>query len=140
MLLRARPGADQRELEAAAQYHLPIRGWRNSVPDSIRDGIGIAALPLDITFPDLVNAAAEGETFDRQVAIQRLAWFGPKAAPAVPALIGALSTEELVEVAAEALGKIGPSAKDAIPALQAVPEDSLDKYWAEQAIEKIMAQ
>ena len=74
------------------------------------------------------------------LAARKLAWFGPAAETAVPALIEALKDEDLVEDAATTLGKIGPGAKDAIPALKAVPEDNLYKYYAEEAIEKITAQ
>lgn len=140
MLMRWRPGANQQELETIT-YRLPVLfSEYDQVQGRLADGLDIAALPLEITIPDLVETLEEGGTIDRMLAARKLAWFGPAAETAVPALIEALKDEDLVEDAATTLGKIGPGAKDAIPALKAVPEDNLYKYYAEEAIEKITAQ
>jgi HEAT repeat protein len=71
------------------------------------------------------------------IRLPRLTW----AAPAVPALVGALRDEhiEVRLAAAAALGRIGPAAAEAIPALTALLEQSDERFknTIRSAIEKI---
>jgi HEAT repeat protein len=70
--------------------------------------------------PILIAALSDDVT--RHDACQALDAMGPRAAPAVPALIGVLETQRR-DVAARALGRIGPAAKPAAPALLKLLKD-----------------
>ena len=141
-LLLWRPGANQRELNKVIfTYHFPFP-W---APDAreimirLRDGLNVAALPLEITVPDLIETLRQGEIGDRGAAARTLGQFGPGAAAAVPALIDTLGDEEyFVRLqAVQALGKIGPAAEAVIPALQAIQDDERIGPAAKKALEKI---
>ncbi len=103
------------------------------------DGLNVAALPLDVTVPDLIEKLREGGIGDRANAAWTLGQFGPGAATAVPALTDALDDEEYFTrvQAVRALGKIGPAAEAAIPALRAIQDDERIGRSAKQALEKI---
>jgi TolB-like protein len=137
MLMRWRPGANQQELEYIS-YRLFV--YNEELRERLSDGLDLAALPLDVTIPDLITALQEGGLLQRKDAARKLSWFGPSARVAIPALIEALSDEDMVQHASTALGRMGPVAADAIPVLEAVPEEYLHKYYAEQALKKITAQ
>jgi hypothetical protein len=83
-------------------------------------------------------AELKGEDpFGRQLAVQRLGWFGPAAAQAVPALIELLGDEVVCMEAVQSLGKIGPSARDAVPALDALKNESPIGFYAKMALKEI---
>jgi len=111
-----------------------------AVRERLFDGMYIAALPLEVTVPSLVEMVKGHDPFKRLSAVKTLGLFGPMAEPAVPALIAALD-DELEDVRKEAvlaLAKIGPAAKDAIPALEAaLQEGVLIGIYAEKAIKRI---
>ena len=116
--------------------------WDNEhrvVRERLDDGIRIAALPLEVTVPSLVESMQGDDPFARLVVFKTLGHFGPMAEPAVPALIAALDDElETVRKGAVlTLAKIGPAAKDAIPALEAMREQSLLGTYAIEALKKI---
>lgn len=72
------------------------------------------------TLPELIASLASDNAVARIVAAKVLADMGPKAEPAVFALIGNLSYQtnsEVRESAARALGAIGSAAKSAVPQL-----------------------
>ena len=108
------------------------------------DGMHIAALPLEVTVPSLVETWQGDDPIARLSAVKTLGRFSPMAEPAVPALIAALKDEfeDVRKEAATALGKIGPAAKDAIPALEvlqeeALQEESLVDFYTKEAIRRI---
>ncbi|MGX5842430.1 adenylate/guanylate cyclase domain-containing protein [Mesorhizobium sp. ArgA1] len=140
MLLKFRPGVDQKGLENLPDtLHLSFK-WDHehaSVRERLNDGVRIAALPLDVTVPSLEAELGTGNPFSQQYAAKRLGWFGPAAAQAVPALVEALKVEYLRREAIEALGKVGPSARAAIPALVALQNEALVGAYAKDALSKI---
>lgn len=81
----------------------------------------------------------------RHDAAYNIAWMGPAAAPAVPALITALERPDEVGVVLYsievALREIGPPARAAIPALEAKLDDPNDDvaFMARKAIQAIKA-
>jgi tetratricopeptide (TPR) repeat protein len=141
-LLLWRPGANQRELDRAViTYHFPFAWAPDGYKVKVRlmDGLNVAALPLDVTVPDLIEKLREAGIGDRTNAAWTLGRFGPGAAAAVSALTDALDDEEyfMRVQAVRALGKIGPAAEAAIPALQAIQDDERIGPSAKQALEKI---
>ncbi len=141
-LLLWRPGANQFELSRVPfKYHIPFP-WSpddREVVDRLIDGLKVAALPLDVTVPDLVVTLKEGDFFVRLQAAKTLGHFGPFAEDAVPVLIEALADEEeaMQREAVETLGKIGPAAKGAIPALEALKDARFVGFHAKKALQKI---
>lgn len=87
--------------------------------------------------PELIECLSESDPYLLVYTLQVLAGLGPRAAPAVPALIPTLSTSEVgrepgsrVSVraaAAQALGSIGPGASNALPVLRPLLND-LDAF------------
>ena len=70
MLMRWRPGANQQELETIT-YRLPVLfSEYDQVQGRLADGLDIAALPLEITIPDLVETLEEGGTIDRRANVK----------------------------------------------------------------------
>ncbi|CAN7244324.1 adenylate/guanylate cyclase domain-containing protein [Mesorhizobium sp. LjNodule214] len=140
MLLKFRPGVDQKGLENLPDtLHLSFK-WdyeHASVRERLNDGVRVAALPLDVTVTSLEAELGTGNPFSQQYAAKRLGWFGPAAAQAVPALVEALKVEYLRREAIEALGKVGPSARAAIPALVALQNEALIGAYAKDALSKI---
>ena len=82
------------------------------VRERLYDGMHIAALPLEVTVPSLVESLQSDDPFARLIAIKALGRFGPKAEPAIPALIAALDDEQedVRKGGVLALAKIGPAA------------------------------
>jgi adenylate cyclase len=107
------------------------------VRERLYDGIRVASLPLNVTVSSLMADLNQDDPFARTIAVQRLGWFGPAAAPAVPTLIELLGDEPLREKVIECLGKIGPEAKAAIPALVAMQNESIIGYYATDALKEI---
>ena len=140
MLLKFRPGVDQKGLENLPDtLHLSFK-WDHehaSVRERLNDGVRIAALPLDVTVASLEAELEAGNPFSQLYATRRLGWFGPAAAQAVPALVEALKVELLRREAIEALGKIGPPARAAIPALVALQNEALVGIYAKDALSRI---
>jgi TolB-like protein/class 3 adenylate cyclase/tetratricopeptide (TPR) repeat protein len=140
MLLKFRPGVDQRGLENLPDtLHLSFK-WDHehaSVPERLNDGVRVAALPLDVTVTSLEAELETGNPISQLYAAKRLGWFGPAAAQAVPALVEALKVEHLRREAIEALGKIGPPAQAAIPALVALQNEVLVGVYAKNALSEI---
>jgi len=127
-LLRWQPEASPSKLQfLVISYHFPYKWSYEAGKTSNRfaDGLDIAALPLDVTVASLVETLKNGPPAQRRYAAQDLGKFGPVAAEAVPALIGALSAESrgLRIASAKALGKLGPAAVAALPSLTALQED-----------------
>ncbi|RWO26050.1 tetratricopeptide repeat protein [Mesorhizobium sp.] len=140
MLLKFRPGADQKGLENLPDTYIFSFQWdyeHAGVRERLYDGLRIAALPLAITVTSLETELETGNPFSQQYAAERLGWFGPAAAQAVPALVEALKVEYLRRDAIEALGKIGPPARAAIPALVALQNEALIGIHAKDALSKI---
>src|SRR5262245_32464812 len=140
MLLKFRPGIDQRGLENlpnALPFSFKWDYEHASVRERLNDGVRIAALPLDVTITSLEAELETGNPFSQQYAAKRLGWFGPAALQAVPALVEALKVEYLRREAIEALGKIGPPARAAIPALVALQNEALVGTHAKDALSKI---
>ena len=77
----------------------------------------------------------------RTTAAEALASIGPKAAPAVPALIAAAGVADenvnVLRACAEALGAIGPAAAAALPVLREIAKLPRARWAAEAAIRKI---
>jgi tetratricopeptide (TPR) repeat protein len=141
MLLRWRPGAGQQELSDIALTYPYTYRWSSNAQkalDRLDDGMIIAALPLDITVPDLAGALQRGSAFERARTARTLARFGPQAADAVPALVRALDDPSPVvrSAAITALGRIGPKAKSAIPALARIQDTQL-RPLADGAVKEI---
>ncbi len=136
-----KPGASPGELRSSAySYHFPYEWSENrEVLDRIKDGVHIAALPLETTIPGLADALKSENKPGRIGAANMLGRFGPMAAEAVPALIDALADEEdaVRNQAVKALGKIGPAAEAAIPALTALLDTPLVGWQAKKALAKI---
>jgi adenylate cyclase len=140
MLVKFRPGVDQRGLENFPDtYTFPVQWDREhaSLRERLYDGLRVAALPLDVTVASLLAELEGSNPFNRVFAARRLGWFGSAAAQAVPALIDALKDEYLRQEAIVALGKIGPQAAAAIPALMALENEALIGSYARDALYKI---
>ena len=124
-------------------YHLPY-SWAHDEKEfetRLRDGLHVAAMPLDMTIEDLIETLRDEDADARRRAAMTLGWFGPNAADAVPALIDALVDEEqVVERAVVALGKIGPAAAAAIPDLTALTNTRYAGFEAKAALKKIAGQ
>lgn len=83
--------------------------------------------------PELIDCLGESDPYLLLYTLQVLAGLGPRAAPAVPALILALSASEagreprsrvfVRAAAAQTLGRIGPGASNALPALRPLLND-----------------
>ena len=130
MLLRWKPNASQQELSDIALAYPYTYRWSadgQKALDRLDDGMIIAALPLDITVPELADALQQGGAFERARTARTLARFGPQAADAVSALVRALDDPSRVvrSAAIAALGRIGPKAKAAIPALAGIRDAQL---------------
>jgi len=120
-------------------YTFPVR-WKPeyaSVRERLYDGLRVASLPLDVTVSSLLAELKGKDPFVRQLAVQRLGWFGPEAAQTVPALIELLGDEDVRTEAVRSLGKIGPSAREAIPALDALKNESPIGFYAKIALREI---
>ncbi len=137
-----KPGASQLELQNFPDiYRFPIR-WAEEhgrVRDRLFDGLRIAALPLDEDIPKLLGELSDESPLVRMAATQKLGWFGDQARDAVPQLITGLADEhdDVRKEAAVTLGKIGAAAKAAIPALEAMRQESIVGYFAEEALKEI---
>jgi predicted Zn-dependent protease len=107
------------------------------VRERLYDGIRVASLPPNVTVPTLLDDLKQDDPFAQTIALQRLGWFGPAAAPAVPALIDLLGNEELQEQVVQTLGKIGPEAKAALPALLAMENESVMGFYVKDALKQI---
>jgi tetratricopeptide (TPR) repeat protein len=130
MLLRWKPDASQEELSNIPLDYPYTYRWSadgQEALDRLTDGMMIAALPLDVTVPELADALQRGGPFERAHAAKTLARFGPQAADAVPALVRALDGPSPVvrSAAITALGRIGPKAKTAVPALAGIQDAQL---------------
>jgi HEAT repeat protein len=103
------------------------------------DGLSVAALPMEVTVPNLVTALEQGTVFERGWAARTLGQFGAQAAEAVPALIRVLADGKPAVrwQAIIALRKIGPSARAALPALAALQNDDLLGSDARDAVREI---
>lgn len=66
---------------------------------------------------ELVSALSDHDFQTKINAVYHLGYIGPKAKPAVPALVNALNQEPLRESVLHSLGNIGVGAEEAIPAL-----------------------
>jgi adenylate cyclase len=140
MLLKFRPGVDQKGLENLPDTYIFPFKWdyeHVSVRERLYDGLRVAALPLDVTVSSLEAELGAGNPISQLFATRRLGWFGPAAAQAVPALIEASRDKHLRQEAIVALGKIGPPAKAAIPALVALQNEALVGTYAKDALSKI---
>lgn len=135
------PDATDNELAAAPYgYHFPF-AWMHR-PEMVRrivDGLHLAALPPGDQIGTLSRALASENKKDRHKAATMLGRFGPRAGPAVPALITALDDDAKIvrREAAVTLGKIGPAAKAALPALQNVVGQPIVGARAKKAIKQI---
>jgi adenylate cyclase len=129
MLLKFRPGVDQKGLENLPDTLPPSFNWEYEHA-SVQE-------PLDVTVSSLEAELGAGNPISQLFATRRLGWFGPAAAQAVPALVEALKVEYLRREAIEALGKIGPPARAAIPALVALQNEALVGTDAKDALSKI---
>jgi TolB-like protein/class 3 adenylate cyclase/Flp pilus assembly protein TadD len=141
MLLRWRPGASQEELDKVALAYPYVYRWSYGPKQlgSLIDGMIVAALPLDVTVASFADILRRGSsTFERARAAGMLARFGPQAADAVPALVGALDdpSPAVRSAAITALGRIGPKAKAAISALANVRDAEL-RPLANDAVKEI---
>ena len=141
MLLRWKPGASSEELSDIALAYPYTYRWSpdgQKALDRLTDGMIIAALPLDVTVPELADALQKGGPFERAHTARTLGRFGPLAAEAVPALVRALGDASPVVrgAAIAALGKIGAKAKLAIPALSAIQDDEF-RVMAKDAVNAI---
>jgi HEAT repeat protein len=98
-----------------------------------------ATRPLSAWIADLQASSPE----TRHDAAYNMAWMGPAAAPAVPALITALQRPDETSVVLYsievALREIGPAAKAALPALEKMLDDQNDDvaFMAKKAIQSI---
>jgi adenylate cyclase len=122
-----------------SSYRFPVQ-WKPehaSVRERLYDGLRVASLPLDVTVSSLLAELKREDPLSRQLTVQRLGWFGPSAAPAVPALIELLGDEDVRVEAVQSLGKIGPSAREAIPALDALKNESPIGFYAKIALKEI---
>ena len=140
MLLKFRPGGDQKGLENLPEAYTFPFNWdyeHARLRERLYDGLRVAALPLDVTVSSLEAELGAGNPFSQLFATKRLGWFGPAAAQAVPALVEALKVEHLRREAIGALGKIGPPARAAIPALVALQNEVLVGIHAKEALSKI---
>jgi adenylate cyclase len=142
LLLMWKPGARQTELEYyPVAYHLPYRWSAGGAKTEERlfDGLSVAALPMEVTVPNLVTALEQGTVFERGWAARTLGQFGAQAAEAVPALIRVLADGKPAVrwQAIIALRKIGPSARAALPALAALQNDDLLGSDARDAVREI---
>jgi adenylate cyclase len=135
-----RPGLSRLASENFADaYKFPFN-WEQEhegVRERLLDGLHIAGLPLEITFSTLMTDMMSDDPFRRRIAAKRLGWFGPAAAPAVPALVAALQDEIVRQEAVKSLGKIGPEAKAAVPALRAIENESMIGPFAKDALAEI---
>ena len=140
MLLKFRPGVDQKGLENLPDTLPPRFNWEYehaSVQERLNDGLRVAALPLDVTVSSLEAELGAGNAISRLYAAKRLGWFGSAAAQAVPALVESLKVEYLRQAAIEVLGKIGPPARAAIPTLVTLQNEALVGTYAKDALSKI---
>ena len=124
-LLLWKPTADERTIRnAPINYNLPY-GWSPSIQSPVwqlKDGLYVAALPMEVTIPGLIESLKSDDFFERRSAIKTLGHFRVLAEAAVPALIEMLADEEeaLRSEAVLTLAKIGPGARTAIPAVKAL--------------------
>jgi TolB-like protein/class 3 adenylate cyclase/Flp pilus assembly protein TadD len=135
-----RPGSDPLMFASIWNSYTFAVQWKPeyaSVRERLYDGLRVASLPLDVTVSSLLAELKGEDPFGRQLAVQRLGWFGPAAAQAVPALIELLGDEVVRMEAVQSLGKIGPSARDAVPALDALKNESPIGFYAKIALKEI---
>jgi tetratricopeptide (TPR) repeat protein len=140
VLLQWQPNLTQFQLQARAKgYHLPYPWARDqrATEERLGDGLYVASLPLDVTVATLVRSLQQEDGPERRIAIRDLGRFGRTAADAVPALIDALTDENVQPDAVRSLGKIGPAAADAIPALIAIQNVEVNRILAQQALVEI---
>lgn len=143
-LLLWRPTADDRTLELLqSNYRFPYRWSSDAVgnDEKLRDGLHIAALPLDVTVPDLIAGLDNDNLFEQLNAVRRLGHFRSLAGDAVPSLVRLLETDVdalLMEVI-NSLGKIGPKAESAAPELRKLlARDTLVRAKAQTALDLIV--
>ncbi len=111
-----------------AEAFLPsLRPLRDDKEESVRRDADEAIRSIETKvkdfrtkrLPDALTDLASPDPDIRRGAVEVLADFGPRSAPAVPALIRSLDDRDAtVRIAsARTLGRIGPTARDALPAL-----------------------
>ncbi len=137
-----RPGASRADLQESAEgYDFPIRWVDEHQPlgRRLKDGLRLAALPLDVTVASLTAELDRGSPFEQMTVVRALGWFGPAAAAAVRGLVEALGSEHKVvrKEAAITLGKIGPDAKAAVPALAEIADEPIVGFHAKEALREI---
>ena len=143
-LLLWRPTADDRTLELLqSNYRFPYRWSSEAVgnDEKLRDGLHIAALPLDVTIPDLIAGLDNENLFEQLSAVRRLGNFRSLAEEAVPPLVRLLETDvdALLTEVIVALGKIGPKAESAAPELRRLlARDTLVRAKAQNALDLIV--
>jgi adenylate cyclase len=140
ILLKWRPQAGENDLERfAASYQFPYR-WAQEharVRERLKDGVQLAALPLNVTVSSLMAELKQADPVGRQIAIKRLGWFGSAAAEAVPNLVALLDDDIARTDAVKTLGKLGAGAKAAIPALIKIQNESVIGSYAKDALKEI---
>jgi len=119
---------------AAASCPLAAQQQAPTGNDPVSEGRALSAWVADLQAPS-------PET--RHDAAYNIAWMGPAAAPAVPALIAALERPDEVAVVLYpievALREIGPPARAALPALEKMLDDPNEDvaFMAKKAIKAI---
>jgi HEAT repeat protein len=86
---------------------------RRAAAESLGNSSALALAAL----PKLTDATKDKDNDVRWAAVVALGHIGPKAKPAVPALIAAMQDPVLRSIAADSLGAIGPDAQSAVPEL-----------------------
>ena len=146
MLLLWRPAADEHKIGIFPSSYRFRYVWSSELvqyDEKLRDGLYIAATPLDITVSDLINTLDDENMFLRLDAVKTLGHFGPLAEQAVPALAELLATdiEVLQSEVIVTLGKIGPKAQSAVPALEKLlNRGAIIKAKVQTALNRISAE
>lgn len=133
-------GTDAKSAEIS-RYVLPIRWVDNALNGRLRDGLNLAALPIDTTVASLIDAAGAASGRRRAELIRQIGWFGASASPAVPLLMAAMEEGDRLakKEAIIAAGKIGPGARAVLPMLEAYRDEPLIGYHARKALDRISA-
>ena len=139
------PGRDWEVRETAVEKYFFIVRWEGDLlrlNHQLQEGLRLAALPPEVSAVSLADTLANGTARQPFRTARQIGWFGASAAPAVPALIKALSSSDglLRKEAVIALGKIGPEAHEAVPALQKLADQPLIGFHAKTALQLIQKQ